>query len=113
MVIGNILFTTNAHRSLHSTMGHMGLATAYSNTIDRLQSLGQDKKTILKGLSHVLVVGGVQIHLLYDNINQYHRAWRANLTNQNRLESGTAATIIIQHDINGLENTFNGPEYHQ
>src|SRR6266581_180390 len=83
-VLGNVLFTTNAHRSLHSTLGCMGLVTSYSNTLGRLHSLGQDKKVMLKALGRTLVAGKIQIHLLYDNINQYHQAWRANLTSQNR-----------------------------
>ncbi|KAF8342093.1 uncharacterized protein EI90DRAFT_3011643 [Cantharellus anzutake] len=110
-VLGNVLFTTNAHWSLHSTFGHMGLVTSYSNTLERLHSLGQEKKATLKALGCMLVAGEIQIHLLYDNINQYHRAWRANLTSQNRLESGTAVTLIVQHKIDGHKNVFNGPEY--
>jgi hypothetical protein len=66
---------------------------------------------MLKALGHVLVSREIQIHLIYDNINQYHRAWRASLTSQNSLESGTAATIIVRHDIDGLENAFDGQEY--
>ncbi|KAF8322770.1 uncharacterized protein EI90DRAFT_3020036 [Cantharellus anzutake] len=72
--------------------------------------LGQDKKATLKALGHMLVAREIQIHLLYDNINQYHRAWRANLTSQNRLESGTAATLIVQRKIDGHKNAFNGPD---
>ncbi|KAF8318295.1 uncharacterized protein EI90DRAFT_3021078 [Cantharellus anzutake] len=110
-VLGNVLFTTNAHRSLHSILGHVGLVTAYSNTLERLHSLGQDKKAMLNALGCTLAAGKIRIHLVYNNINQYHRAWRANLTNQNKLESGTAATVIVQHKVDGLKDAFDGPEY--
>ncbi|KAF8342323.1 uncharacterized protein EI90DRAFT_3011819 [Cantharellus anzutake] len=102
-VIGNTLFTTSAHRSVHAMLGRMGIATAYSSTIGRLHSLGLDKKAI----GRVVVAGKVQIHLLYDNINQYHQAWRANLTTQSALESGMAATVIVNPDVD--PKAFDGP----
>ncbi|KAF8335424.1 uncharacterized protein EI90DRAFT_3120516 [Cantharellus anzutake] len=91
-VLGNVLFTTSAHWSLHSILGHVGLVTAYSNTLEWLCSLGQDKKAMLKALGCALVAGKIQIHL-------------------NKLESGTAATVIVQREVDGLKDAFDGPEY--
>ncbi|KAF8337097.1 uncharacterized protein EI90DRAFT_3014036 [Cantharellus anzutake] len=113
-VIGNTLFklfTTSAHRSVHAMLGRMGIATAYSSTIGRLHSLGLDKKATLKAIGCAVVAGKVQIHLLYDNINQYHRAWRANLTTQSALESGMAAMVIVNPDVD--PKAFDGPGYYQ
>ncbi len=71
-VIGNTLFTTSAHQSVHGMLSHMGIITAYSSTIGQLHSLGLDKKVTLKELGHAIIAGKIQINLLYDNINQYH-----------------------------------------
>ncbi|KAF8331032.1 uncharacterized protein EI90DRAFT_3016490 [Cantharellus anzutake] len=86
-VIGNTLFTTSAH------------------------CLRLDKKATLKAIGHTVVAGKVQIHLLYDNINQYHQAWRANLTTQSALESGMAAMVIVNPDVD--PKAFDGPGYYQ
>ena len=71
-VIGNILFTASAHRSVHAMLNRMGIVTAYNSTIGRLHSLGLDKKVMLKVLGHAVIAGKIQLHLLYNNINQYH-----------------------------------------
>ena len=110
-VMGSTLFMASAHRSVHAMLGRMGIATAYSSTIGRLHSLGLDKRATLKKLGRVVIAGKIQIHLVYDNINQYHQAWRANLMTQNVLESGTARTVIMNQNIN--PKAFDGPEYHR
>jgi len=71
-VIGNILFTASAHQSVHAMLNRMGVVTVYNSTIGRLHSLGLDKKATLKVLGHMVITGKIQLHLLYDNINQYH-----------------------------------------
>ena len=71
-VIGNILFTVSAHQSVHAMLNHMGIVTAYNSTIGQLHSLGLDKKATLKVLGCAVITGKIQLHLLYDNINQYH-----------------------------------------
>ena len=74
-VIGNTLFTASAHHSVHATLSRIGIATTYNSTIGQLHSLGLDKKATLKTLGCAIVTGKVQVHLLYDNINQYHCTW--------------------------------------
>ena len=111
MVIGNTLFTTSVHQSVHGMLGHMGIMTAYGSTIGQLHSLGLDKKVTLKELGCAIIARKIQINLLYDNINQYHQAWRANLTTWNALESGTAATVIVNRDVD--TKVLDGREYHQ
>ena len=109
-VIGNMLFTVSAHCSVHATLSRIGIATAYNSTIRQLHSLGLDKKAMLKTLGHAIVTGKVQVHLLYDNINQYHHMWRPNLTTRNALESRTASTVIVNRvDL----KVFDGIVYHQ
>src|SRR5260370_39787077 len=98
-VIGNTLFTASIHWLVHAMLSWMGIVTVYNSTIKRLHSLGLDKKATLKVLGCAIVAGKVQLHLHYDNINQYHHAWRANLTTWNALESGTMATVIMNTDV--------------
>ena len=64
----------------------------------------------MKVLGCAIVAGKVQLHLHYDNINQYHHAWRANLTTWNALESGTMATVIMNRDVD--PKALDGAEYH-
>src|SRR5260370_38654660 len=89
MVIGNTLFTASIQWFVHAMLSQMGIVTMYNSTIRRLHSLGLDKKATFKALGHAIIAGKVQLHLLYDNINQYHCTWRANLMTWNMLESGT------------------------
>ncbi len=37
----------------------------------------------------------VSFHIIYDNINQYHKSWCPSIASQNSLESGTAAMLIM------------------
>ena len=110
-VIGNILFTASAHQSVHAMLNCMGIVTVYNSTIGRLHSLGPDKKVMLKVLGRTVIAGKIQLHLLYDNINQYHRAWRANLTTQNALESGMAGMVIIHRNVD--PKVLDGMGFHQ
>ncbi|KAF8341665.1 uncharacterized protein EI90DRAFT_3116767 [Cantharellus anzutake] len=48
-------------------------------------------------------------NMVYDNINQYRGCWCPSLESQTSLESGMAATLIIQCDIE--DGAFDGLEY--
>ena len=108
-IIGVALFSTNAHKSLHAIFGRIGLSVAYSTTIARLHTLGEDAAANLKSIGRRFVAGSAFIHIVYDNINQYRKSWRPSLNSQTALESGTAATLIMQ-DVDD-PTTFDGPAY--
>ena len=48
-------------------------------------------------------------HIIYDNINQYHKSWQPSIASQTSLESGTAATLIIYPSMH--PDAFNAYEY--
>jgi len=108
-IIGVMLFSTNAHKSLHAIFSQIGLLVAYSMTIDHLHELGEDAVANLKSIGHWFVVGSAFIHIVYDNINQYRKNWQPSLNSQTTLESRTAMTLIMQNVDDPL--TFDGPEY--
>src|SRR5258708_35418726 len=110
-VIGNILFRVSTNWSVHAMLNHMGIVTAYNTTIGGRHSLGLDKKAMLKVLGCTVITGKIQLHLLYDNINQYHQAWRANLTTQNALESGMVGMVIIHQNVD--PKVLDGMGFHQ
>ena len=48
-------------------------------------------------------------HIVYDNINQYHKSWHLSIASQTSLESGTAAMLIIYPSAH--LDAFNAYEY--
>jgi len=74
-----------------------------------LHSAGEAAATGLKAIGHLAVEGKVFIHLIYDNVNQYHKSWPPSLESRTSLKSGTAVMLLIQRGVNA--GAFDGVEY--
>jgi hypothetical protein len=55
------------------------------------------------------VAGLVDIHLTWDSISQHRANWNPHLGSRSSLESGTAATLIIEENVE--PDAFNASEY--
>ncbi|KAF8302082.1 hypothetical protein DL93DRAFT_500602 [Clavulina sp. PMI_390] len=106
-IIGTTLFSTNAHRTVHAILSRLGLSVAYSTTTSSLHNLGFSASQKLLSIGRLMMNGVLSAHVVYDNINQYRRDWHSSLGSKNHLESGTAATCIIQENVPG--GAFQGP----
>ncbi len=66
-------------------------------------------------VSHIWEIGQkwmrceASFHIVYDNINQYHKNWHPSIASQTSLESGTAATLIMYPSTH--PDAFNAYEY--
>ncbi|KAF8310443.1 uncharacterized protein EI90DRAFT_2956624 [Cantharellus anzutake] len=108
-VIGILLFATNTQRNVHTILSRLGLSTAYSTTLRHLHALGDAASNKLKDIGRQFVARKATFHIVYDNLNQYHKNWRPSLGKGTSLESGTAATLIIQQGVDAA--AFDGIEY--
>ena len=70
---------------------------------------GEAAATSLKAIGCLAVGGKVFIHLIYDNIDQYHKSWQLSLESHTSLKSGTAVMLLIQRGVNA--GAFDGVEY--
>ncbi|KAF8330033.1 uncharacterized protein EI90DRAFT_3016966 [Cantharellus anzutake] len=92
-----------------SILNRIGLVVAHTTMHNWLHSAAESAAENLKVIGCKLVQNELSIHLVYDNINQYHRCWHPSLESQTSLESGTAATLIIQRDVE--DGAFDGLDY--
>ena len=108
-IISVLLFSTNTERSVQSIFGRLGLSVAYSSTVDRLYSMSNVAAHCIHELGEKWMRCEASFHIVYDNINQYHKSWRPSVASQTSLESGTAATLIIYPSMH--PDAFNVYEY--
>ncbi|KIO29718.1 hypothetical protein M407DRAFT_226543, partial [Tulasnella calospora MUT 4182] len=98
-LFGVFLFSTNAHRTLHSICGRIGLTSAYSTTLRRLHNLGQAAGESLKSAGGDAAKGVRYFLVLYDNVNQYRRPWMESLGIKGVMNNGVAATLVVLEDV--------------
>ncbi|KAF8320184.1 uncharacterized protein EI90DRAFT_3131988 [Cantharellus anzutake] len=110
-IMGILMFSENSSKSLQSITGRMGLAVANSSTLKRLYSMSAVASERIRTIGANWVNKLVSFHIVYDNINQYHQNWRPSLSSQTSLESGTAATLIMQPGV--APEAFDGFEYEE
>ena len=97
-LIGLILFSTSADRAIYGILARLGISTAYSTTIRQLHAMANTSREFLKnlGLSTFDTTRFTARYILiYDNINKHQRAWLQRLSLQDRVQSGTSATIVM------------------
>src|SRR5260370_37367388 len=104
-----LLFVTNTERSVQFTFGLLGLSVAYSSTVDRLYSMSDIAASHIHKLGQKWMRHEASFHIVYDNINQYHKSWCPSIASQTSLESRTAAMLIIYPSAH--PDTFNAYEY--
>lgn len=80
-------------------MSRIGWSVSYNTTTNCLHSLGRSAQHSLAALGRAVVRGERFIHIVYDNINQYRRQWNPSLGSKSDIESGTAATLIVQENV--------------
>ncbi|KAJ3765120.1 hypothetical protein FB446DRAFT_655696 [Lentinula raphanica] len=102
IMIGVFLFSCNANREIFTFTSRIGLSVAYSTTLTTLRTLADDSAMFLKGLGAALEHGPPNFLLLFDNVNKNRRAWQQSLLDQDVMNSGTAATLVL------LENLLPG-----
>ncbi|KAF8307580.1 uncharacterized protein EI90DRAFT_3026412 [Cantharellus anzutake] len=95
-ILGMLMFAMNTNQTTVSILRWIGLVVAHSTTHNWLHMAVAGASANIKAIGHQVVENKVSVHLVYDNLNQYHQEWRPSLDNHTSLESGTAATLIIQ-----------------
>ncbi|KAF8335348.1 uncharacterized protein EI90DRAFT_3120391 [Cantharellus anzutake] len=108
-IMGILMFSENTEKSLQSIVSQVGLAVVYSSTLRRLYSMSTVASEKIRHIGSQWVDRLASFHVVYDNINQYHKNWRPSLASQTSLESGTAATLIMQPGV--ASDAFDGIEY--
>ncbi len=94
-IMGILFFSSNMEHSVFSIASQLGLSVAYSSTVNRLYTMGDATSSCIQEIGQRWMKHEVFFHIVYDNINQYHKSWHPSIASQNSLESGTAATLII------------------
>ena len=107
--MGVLLFSTNTKHLIQSIFGQLGLSVAYSSTVNRLYSMSNTMASSIHKIGKKWMNHEVTFHIVYDNINQYHKTWHPSIASQTSLESRTATTLIMYPSIH--PDTFNGYEY--
>ncbi|KAF8334082.1 uncharacterized protein EI90DRAFT_3121437 [Cantharellus anzutake] len=110
-IMGLLMFSENSSKSLQSITGRIGLAVANSSTLQRLYSMSAVASEKIRNIGANWVNKLASFHVVYDNINQYHKDWRPSLSSQTCMESGTAATLIMQPGV--AADAFDGFEYEE
>ena len=82
---------------------------AYSSTINRLYLMSNVASGHIQELGQKWMRCEASFHIVYNNINQYHKNWHPSIASQTSLESGMAATLIIYPTTH--PNAFNAYEY--
>src|SRR5260370_2850288 len=95
LIIGILLFSTNTECAVQSILGQLGLLVAYNSMVNRLYSMSSVTASHIHEIGDRWSRGKVSFHIVYDNINQYHRNWHLSITSQTSLESRTAATLVM------------------
>ena len=72
-IMGILFFSTNTERSIYSIASQLGLSMAYSLTINRLYSMGDVISGHIQELGQKWMRCEASFHIVYDNINQYHK----------------------------------------
>src|SRR5260370_31393059 len=94
-IMGVLMFSENTERSFQSIASQIGLAVTYSSTLRCLYSMSMAASKKIQHIGCQWVEKLASFHIVYDNINQYHKNWCPSLALQTSLESGTAATLIM------------------
>jgi hypothetical protein len=110
-ILGILMFSENSSKSLQLITGRIGLAVANSSTLKRLYSMSTVASEKIRIIGANWVNKLASFHVVYDNINQYHKNWRPSLSSQTSMESGTAATLIMQPGV--ASDAFDGFEYEE
>ena len=94
-IMGILFFSTNMECSIFSIASQLGLSVAYSSTVNRLYAMSDAASSHIQDIGQRWMKCEVSFHIIYDNINQYHKSWCPSIASQNSLESGTAAMLIM------------------
>ena len=103
------MFSKKTEHSLQSIAGHIGLTTAYSTTLEQLYSMSSEAAQQLKQIGLDWTKWLTSFHIVYDNVNQYRKVWCQSIDSKAELESGTAATLVMQPNVS--PDAFDGHEY--
>ena len=107
--MGLLMFSENSLKSLQSITSWIGLAVANSSTQNHLYSMSVVVSQKICSIGTNWVKRSASFHVVYDNINQYHKDWWPSLSSQTSMEIGTAATLIMQPGV--ASDAFDGFEY--
>ena len=107
--MGLLMFSEHSSKSLQSITSQIRLAVANSSTEKRLYSMSAVASEKICSIGTNWVKRSTSFHVIYDNINQYHKDWRPSLSSQTSMESGTAATLIMQPGV--ASDAFDGFKY--
>ena len=94
--MGLLMFSETSLKSLQSITGQIGLAVTNSSTQKHLYSMSAVVSEKICSIGTNWVKRSASFHVVYNNINQYHKDWQPSLSSQTSMESGTAATLIMQ-----------------
>ena len=103
--------STNTHRSVHSVLSRIGVSTSYSSNLAGLRKLGLSAAEVLQGIGKEVVAGVKHIVFIFDNLNQQQKIWRPSLGKRSNLESGTAATLLVQEGV--TTGAFDGASFYR
>src|SRR5258708_40269405 len=109
LIMGILFFSTNMECSVYSIASQLGLSVAYSSRVNRLYAMSNAASSHIQEIGQRWMKCEVSFHIIYDNINQYHKNWCPSIASWNSLESGMAATLIMYPTTH--PNTFNAYEY--
>ncbi|GJE89205.1 hypothetical protein PsYK624_053000 [Phanerochaete sordida] len=92
-LVGTWLFGNSASHEVYAVLGRMGLCVAYTTTLDLLRDLSAATKLSLRRFAL-----DRRFMLVYDNINRMLRVWDPELGQKDRMDSGTAAMLVLLQD---------------
>lgn len=88
-VIGVWLFACSAPAHIYRVLCRVGLSVSYNTVLHALRQLSQHSIQSTK-----CVAAKFQFLIIFDNINRQRKFWAPSLGQQDRLMSGTAATLV-------------------
>ena len=96
---------------MQSIVGQMALTISYSSTVKLLYTVSSIASDLIYSIGRSWVSKTASLHIVYDNINQYRKSWWFSLASEPIVESGMAATLIMQPDTS--PNAFDGCGYEE
>lgn len=97
--MGLVLFSCSANRFIYRLLSRLGISVAYSTVNSKLHTLGASVRDSLKELGGRVRKKEISVIWIYDNIQRNYVAWNQSVANKNRMQTGTAATVLVMEDV--------------
>lgn len=106
-IVGIFLFAHTASNGVYAVLSRMGLSVAYTTVLKLLRSLSASSKDKMGKIARTRA-----FLLIYDNINRMQRAWDPDLGTKDRVQNGTAHTMVELDDIPDVKKAFDPAPLH-